>query len=927
MRATVAACVVLATAFLAAQADQTPVFRSGVDVLEVDLTVVDNKGVPIRDLRAPEFIVTVDGQPRRVATAEFISDIAIPGEQPPAALDPYISNNTDRRSGRLIVLAIDRNNFDTDTLRGAQASVREFIGHLSPADRLGLVTVPPPGPSVDFTTNHAQVIDAVGRVIGADDSMPSNFDISDYEALAFDSRSDPVVIQKLLTRTCGDTDPSTLSNCDRDVEQNAMTIAQHLRRQSSESVSGLAGLLKNLADVEGAKSVIILSQGLLLEGAQSEAGALARLAAEARVNVNVLLFEKTRGQASSARSSRTEVGDRSLHELGLEALAARSRGSVFRVVANPRYLFERLTTEISAHYLLGVEPTDKDRDGKVHQIKVQVRRRGTDVRARQQFQYSVRTPNTWSRDVLMGRVLRSPSPNTQLPLRMTTYIYRDPAPGKVKLIMAAEIDPEAGDGALDLAMGFALYDTQGKLVFSGQERKIYSPNSDLPIRYDLTFSVDPGTYRLRLAAIDLTGKNGSVERDVEAWQLSDQEIAVGDLILSPARAVQVGDIRPPVTLKVQDGRLGAYTELYTSRPGALEDTKVVFEIADDADGPALRSDDAEVREAPDRTLRQAMAIIPVGALPPGRYIARAMVSAGGKTVGKLTRPFLVAPGSRAAAPEPASAGAAPAAAAPAAALLETSGMLIRVTPSAFNRADVLKPEMLRAVFDAMDKTHPTAKGALARARSGQLDGTALMALDAGDQAAGSILRGLEFLSKGQLDPAATQFGVALRSPVDSSIASFYLGACFAAVGRDKEAVAAWERARAAQLQMPNLQIVLADGWLRMGQPAQALNPLTEALDRQPQNDAVRKNLAIAQSQLRLHEQAYPTIMPYLQKYPNDPDALMVALYALYQVHVEGNSLASLQQDRARAAEYAKAYAAANGPMQALVEKWAEFLAR
>ena len=202
-----------------------------------------------------------------------------------------------------------------------------------------------------------------------------------------------------------------------------------------------------------------------------------------------------------------------------------------------------------------------------------------------------------------------------------------------------------------------------------------------------------------------------------------------------------------------------------------------------------------------------------------------------------------------------------------------------------------------------------------------------MALDAGDQAAGSILRGLEFLSKGQLDPAATQFGVALRNPADSSIAAFYLGACFAAVGRDAEAVAAWGRARAAQLQMPNLQIVLADGWLRLGQPAKALDPLKEALDRQPQNDAVRKNLAIAQSHLGLHEQAYPTIMPYLQKNPNDADALMVALYALYQVHAEGKTLVGVEQDHARAAEYAKAYAAANGPMQALVEKWAEFLAR
>ena len=54
---------------------------------------------------------------------------------------------------------------------------------------------------------------------------------------------------------------------------------------------GLAALLKNLRDVEGAKSLIVLSQGLMLEGAHSEASALAVLAAEARVTVNVLLYD------------------------------------------------------------------------------------------------------------------------------------------------------------------------------------------------------------------------------------------------------------------------------------------------------------------------------------------------------------------------------------------------------------------------------------------------------------------------------------------------------------------------------------------------------------------------------------------------------------------------------------------------------------
>ena len=121
--------------------------------------------------------------------------------------------------------------------------------------------------------------------------------------------------------------------------------------------------------------------------------------------------------------------------------------------------------------------------------------------------------------------------------------------------------------------------------------------------------------------------------------MANHELALGDLILSSVREGRGNDLRAPVVLRVADGQLATYTELYTNKPGTLDDTKVVFEIADTADGPALQTSVAEIRERADQTMRQALAVVPVGALPPGRYIARAMFSKGDKNVGKLTRPF------------------------------------------------------------------------------------------------------------------------------------------------------------------------------------------------------------------------------------------------------------------------------------------------
>ena len=624
---------------LLAQTDRAPVFRSGVEVMEVDVTVVDAKGMPVRDLRAPEFTVTVDGQVRRVISAEFVAESGESAADAAKPRDPYVSNNTDRRPGRLIMLVVDRNNIDTHTIRGAVAALKRFVAGVSPDDRLALVTIPPPGPSVDFTTNHAQILSAITNVMGSEDPMFSQYNISDYEAITFENRSNPIVTQRLLFRTCGDTDPNTMSPCDRDVEQEALTKATHLRQLTSQSVSGFAALLRNLRDVEGPKSMIILSQGLMLEGAQGESSALATLAAEARVSINVMMFDQVVGSASQSRISETISQDRDMRETGLETLAGRSRGSLFRVVTNPEFVFERLRHEISAHYMLGVEPAERDRDGKPHQIQVKVGRQNVQVRARRQVQYTRLTPNSWSRDVVMGRVLRSPAANTELPMRLATYTFRDTAPNKVKLILAAEIDPESMEKELDLAIGFAIFDDMGKVVLSGQERKIYSANTDLPIRYELAVPVDPGQYRLRLAAVDMSGKSGSVEREVPAFGMANQEFAIGDLILSSVREGRGNDLRAPVVVQVADGQLATYTELYTNKPGMLDDTKVTFEIADTADGPALQSSNAEIRERGDQTMRQALSVVPVGALPPGRYIARAVFSKGDKNIGKLSRPF------------------------------------------------------------------------------------------------------------------------------------------------------------------------------------------------------------------------------------------------------------------------------------------------
>jgi len=56
----------------------------------------------------------------------------------------------------------------------------------------------------------------------------------------------------------------------------------------------------------------------------------------------------------------------------------------------------------------------------------------------------------------------------------------------------------------------------------------------------------------------------------------------------------------------------------------------------------------------------------------------------------------------------------------------------------------------------------------------------------------------------------------------------------------------------------------------------------------------------------------------LTKHPSDPEALLIAVHAIYASAVTGQPLVGGTEGRQRAAKYARAYAAAKGPHAALV---------
>jgi predicted Zn-dependent protease len=154
---------------------------------------------------------------------------------------------------------------------------------------------------------------------------------------------------------------------------------------------------------------------------------------------------------------------------------------------------------------------------------------------------------------------------------------------------------------------------------------------------------------------------------------------------------------------------------------------------------------------------------------------------------------------------------------------------------------------------------------------------------------------------------------------------FYLGACYAAGGKDRDAAGAWQTSLATESDARIVYDVLADALLRLIEGQRALEILTEARERWPDDDLFLPRLAAAQALTGRRDEAIRTLGPYLDRHPDDIGAIILAARVLFEAHSAGKAAVSPAADRELAAKLSALYRAAHGPEQALLDRWVSFI--
>ena len=916
-----AAMLVAAGSLLTAQTPQTPpqpqaptTFRSTTDVVAVDVSVIDSNGRPISDLKSQEFSLKVDGKPRRISSAEFVS---LRGGETSAPTGQMFGTNLGQRPGRLIMFVIDEASIFKGGGKATFKAASKFIDTLNPSDRVALQIIPGAGPLVNFTESHTLVKSMIENAVGQAVEAERTGHLGIGEAVEIVERNNEQTLQDVLNRECivGRTETAN-DQCRQMIAGEARLIYNQSRFKTISALSQLRAIVERLGMTPEIKTIILISQGLILDKSLLDLSWVADTTAEARVNLYAIRQPAQLYDVTMNRTSPTRELDQDLMIDGLDNLISRGRGTVWPVAVNPDIAFSKLNLEISGYYLLSFEPDAHDRDGKTHDISINVYRHGATVRARKEF--SADPPNaTKTPEHLLTDTLRSALSASDFGVKTTVFPYRDERSDRIKVIISAELD-RTMNPADPFMVGYYVTNTDGKTVAANVDKNVaVIPGEEgKPQSFSSAVVIEPGTYAVRLAAVDQKGHRGSVEYTFDANLTAAGQMKIGSLMLGRPGGGTAG-FRPSVDGRIETPALIGYVELYSDTEPQLDSATLSFEIASSEDGRAIATRPMAVSDRKGLGKRTAQATLPTTQLAPGHYVGRVIVTQAGKPIARVTRPFTIDTSTKN------SAGAVRPPAAP----------LFAPHVETFDRAPVVSRPVVGFFLDRMTVIGvPPVPAALAPAigfaRSGRF-AEVLKTLDEvqSDHVGAILLRGIARLGQGDIPAATKDLQVALDLAPSYPPAAFYLGASYAASGRDADAVKIWRASLITDPSAPWVYTELIDALIRLKDAPQALQLLDEAAKVWPDNDDIVMRQAVALALSGQGARASKVLDPFLARHPDDGDRLALGMRLIYEARIAGQPIESSTADRDRFVRYFESYKALNGPLLPQVEEWKRLVDR
>jgi hypothetical protein len=183
-------------------------------------------------------------------------------------------------------------------------------------------------------------------------------------------------------------------------------------------------------------------------------------------------------------------------------------------------------------------------------------------------------------------------------------------------------------GAVIAAASVGLFDAKGTLKAQWTAQK-----EDLakhPARADLR--LPPGTYRIRVAAIDASGRGGTTDEEVKAEPVRADPLSLSALVIGTQP--QGGGFAPRLEFTTEPVAIGLLEIYNVPTNGAVA---VNLDVVSTPDGQPLATAETTIGRGSADDARTAIGGFGIDNLPPGDYLMRAVVLLDGKPVGRAVR--------------------------------------------------------------------------------------------------------------------------------------------------------------------------------------------------------------------------------------------------------------------------------------------------
>jgi hypothetical protein len=538
-------------------------------------------GQPIADLQPAQVELKIDGKPRPMQSLTLVrlTGSGSAAAAPQGVLDnpappPYGSNSVE--PSRAVLIAVDEESMRPGSDKPLKDALEQFAGGLNAGDRVGLVTMPRGTVRVDPTTSRTTLRDAIAKVGG----------------------------RQQATRTDGD------DICHA--------------RDVLDALSSTLGALG-----EGPTTVVVLSSGLVAAAPTTKVtsnNSGNNNNAATTCDLTTTEYQRVGSATASAHATvyiiQPETGVKATDLAGLQNLAGIVNSPLLNLTGGDGAL-TRVLRESAAYYVAEFAFDAAERDGKGHRVDLKVTAAGATVRGPSEVTFAKVDPKASKPSA--KELVKEARIYTDLPLRAIGYVSKGSG-DKIKVIAMVEpVDPAVKFSSVSIGLA----DPNGKMSsYSANEQDLARPTVLAALE------VAPGSYRLHAAAVDTTGRIGSVDYQLEAT-------------LTPAGPMKMSGLSLGVTgpagwapkIEYKDEKeVVAFFELYGTTTAGIS---AIAELAATPDGPALQTAEPGSKLTINATQEPGRytvtATFDLTSLKPGDYVIRATFTVQDTPPGKVFR--------------------------------------------------------------------------------------------------------------------------------------------------------------------------------------------------------------------------------------------------------------------------------------------------